>query len=363
MVSLIRTSVCANRPQTWMEKPTSKFERLWSGLGITLMKRMLPSLKVAISLISVLWLCRQLFGNFVVLLYQELETQTYGFLKNSPEPSFSYSPYYCNVSFWLFYTCCNFRRMLGILCHLLLLVNPWIAKIWWHRYDWVRASKQFTLYFCWKLGLWEANNSNHSKSDSPSGMSINISFKLPIWPVNFLSALCQVMKVLAFMYACELTSYLGLVRVAAWGTQTQLLGLWFLLAMKQRLSPLLRGSHVSQSSENFTFSSCPVYSAISCCMLMSTLPLVPSGHGSFSWILWSPCQIGTFECWIRWIGHSQGNFEGLLEKACNFQNLRFQHIEEQWCSLRNSRASLRKAYVLHFRIVSSQNTLREVESF
>jgi hypothetical protein len=124
--------------------------------------------------------------------------------------------------------------------------------------------------------------------------------------------------------------------------------------------PFLRSSHVSQSSENFTFSSCPVYSAISCCMLMSTFP---SGHGSFSWILWSPCQIGTFECWIRWISHSQGNSEGLLEKACNFQTLRFQHIEEQWCSLRNSRASLRKAYVLHFRIVSSQNTLRKVESF
>lgn len=163
-----------------MEKPTSKFERLWSGLGITLMKRKLLSLKVAFSLISVLWLCRQLFGNFVVLLYQELEAQTFGFLRNSPEPSFSYAPYYCNVSFCLFYMCCNFRGMLGILCHLLLLVNPWIAKIWWHRTDWVRASKQFTLYFCWKLVHYQANNSNHSKSDSPSGMSINISFKPPI---------------------------------------------------------------------------------------------------------------------------------------------------------------------------------------
>jgi hypothetical protein len=124
MVSLIQTSVCANRPQTWMEKPTSKFERLWSGLGITLMKRKLLILKVAFSLISVLWLCRQLFGNFVVLLYQELEAQTFGFLRNFPEPSFSYTPYYSNVSFYLFYMCCNFRRMLGILCHLLLLVNP-----------------------------------------------------------------------------------------------------------------------------------------------------------------------------------------------------------------------------------------------
>jgi hypothetical protein len=107
-----------------MEKPTSKFERLWSGLGITLMKRKLLSLKVAFSLISVLWLCRQLFGNFVVLLHQELEAQTFGFLRNSPEPSFSYAPYYCNVSFCLFYMCCNFRGMQGILCHLLLLVNP-----------------------------------------------------------------------------------------------------------------------------------------------------------------------------------------------------------------------------------------------